>query len=205
MTARDDILGRVRRLRPTVLPLPELPAFARGGSGRPAGRFDDFAAALERMGGKLAEPPADGDVAALVARLFPAAGVICSAVPEVAGTRPLAAVRAPQELGDVDIGIVRAAFGVAETGSVLLSERELRVEALGFLAQHLVVLLDPARIVATMHDAYHALANDAAFARARYLIFMTGPSATADIEGVLIHGAQGVRSLTLVPVAAPAG
>jgi L-lactate dehydrogenase complex protein LldG len=27
---------------------------------------------------------------------------------------------------------------------------------------------------------------------------MTGPSATADIEGVLIHGAQGVRSLTVV-------
>jgi L-lactate dehydrogenase complex protein LldG len=30
---------------------------------------------------------------------------------------------------------------------------------------------------------------------------MTGPSATADIEGVLIHGAQGIRSLTVVPVA----
>jgi L-lactate dehydrogenase complex protein LldG len=28
---------------------------------------------------------------------------------------------------------------------------------------------------------------------------MTGPSATADIEGVLIRGAQGVRSLKLIP------
>ncbi len=27
---------------------------------------------------------------------------------------------------------------------------------------------------------------------------MTGPSATADIEGVLIHGAQGMRTLTIV-------
>ena len=36
---------------------------------------------------------------------------------------------------------------------------------------------------------------------ARYGVFMTGPSATADIEGVLIHGAQGIRSLTVVPVA----
>jgi L-lactate dehydrogenase complex protein LldG len=32
---------------------------------------------------------------------------------------------------------------------------------------------------------------------------MTGPSATADIEGVLIRGAQGIRSLTVVLVAAP--
>ena len=31
---------------------------------------------------------------------------------------------------------------------------------------------------------------------------MTGPSATADIEGVLIRGAQGIRTLTVVPAAA---
>ena len=31
---------------------------------------------------------------------------------------------------------------------------------------------------------------------------MTGPSATADIEGVLVRGAQGIRTLTVVPAAA---
>ena len=36
------------------------------------------------------------------------------------------------------------------------------------------------------------------FRSARYAVFHTGPSATADIEGVLIHGAQGVRSLTVI-------
>lgn len=38
-----------------------------------------------------------------------------------------------------------------------------------------------------------------------YAAFHTGPSATADIEGVLIHGAQGERSLSvlLVPLSAP--
>jgi L-lactate dehydrogenase complex protein LldG len=60
-------------------------------------------------------------------------------------------------------------------------------------------LLDPARVVATLHDAY----LDEAFRHARYTILMTGPSATADIEGVLIHRAQGVRSLTVVPCPAP--
>jgi L-lactate dehydrogenase complex protein LldG len=34
-----------------------------------------------------------------------------------------------------------------------------------------------------------------------YACFHTGPSATADIEGVLIHGAQGVRSLSVLPIA----
>jgi L-lactate dehydrogenase complex protein LldG len=38
-----------------------------------------------------------------------------------------------------------------------------------------------------------------------YAAFHTGPSATADIEGVLIHGAQGVRSLFVLPIARATG
>jgi L-lactate dehydrogenase complex protein LldG len=92
---------------------------------------------------------------------------------------------------------VRAAFGVAETGSIALTERELGVNTLGYLAQHLIVLLDPADIVINIHHAYHR----PEFKTARYCVFHTGPSATADIEGVLIHGAQGVRSLAILPLA----
>jgi L-lactate dehydrogenase complex protein LldG len=43
------------------------------------------------------------------------------------------------------------------------------------------------------------------FRDVRYAALVTGPSATADIEGVLIRGAQGVRSLTVVWVAEPQG
>jgi L-lactate dehydrogenase complex protein LldG len=123
---------------------------------------------------------------------------VCSATAEVKGNRPLARVRRPADLDDVDVGVVRAVFGVAETGSVWLSEAQFGINALGFLSQHLVVLLDPARIVANLHHAY----QDRGFREARYSVLMTGPSATADIEGVLIHGAQGIRSLTVVPVTA---
>ena len=98
------------------------------------------------------------------------------------------------ELDDVDVGVVRAAFGVAETGSVWLTEAQFGVIALEFLSQHLVVLLDPALIVDNLHDAYRQRGQF----DASYGVLMTGPSATADIEGILIHGAQGIRSLTIV-------
>ena len=196
MSSRDEILARVRANQPTPRPLPEVPLFD---AGRPAS-LAAFKASLARMGGKFAEAPADGDLDALVRRLFPAANVVCSATPECAGNRALADVRKPADLDDVDVGIVRAAFGVAETGSVWLSEVQFGVNALGFLSQHLVVLLDPARIVVNLHHAYH----ERGFHDARYAVLMTGPSATADIEGILIHGAQGIRSLTVVPVPIPA-
>jgi L-lactate dehydrogenase complex protein LldG len=67
------------------------------------------------------------------------------------------------------------------------------VNALGVLSQHLVVLLDPADIVGTMHDAYDRLD----LAASSYGVFMAGPSATGDIEGVIVHGAQGARTLTV--------
>jgi L-lactate dehydrogenase complex protein LldG len=188
MSAREDILARVRRNQPEAVALPAMPAFPV-----PAGPLADrFRAAVTRMGGKTVEV-APADLPTVAQLLFPQAKVIASATPEVAGNRDLAGVRRPSDLADVDVGVVRAAFGVAETGSVWLTHRELGVDTIAFLSQHLVVLLDPAQIVATMHDAY---AQRARFG-ARYGVFMTGPSATADIEGVLIHGAQGIRSLTV--------
>lgn len=195
MTTRDELLGRIRQSQPEARPLPALPEFAA-----PTATLGAFQAALERMGGRWAEPPANEDLNAWLGATFPQAAVICSATPELRGTRALDPGQPPATLADVDVGIVRAVLGVAETGSVLLTEAQLGVEAVGFLPQHLVVLLDPARIVPTLHQAY----ADPAFGLARYAVFLTGPSATADIEGVLIHGAQGVRSLTVLPVAAAA-
>jgi L-lactate dehydrogenase complex protein LldG len=195
VTSRDAILAAVRANQPAPEPpIPGIPLFER--TSRPL--LEEFQENLMSMGGKIAPALDGGGLDGLVRSLVPDAAVICSATPEVRGTRALDSSADPAGLADVDVGVVRAAFGVAETGSVWLSEEELKVNALAYLAQHLVVLLDPTRIVGNLHQAY----RDPRFKTARYAVLVTGPSATADIEGVLIHGAQGVRSLTvaLVPL-----
>jgi L-lactate dehydrogenase complex protein LldG len=128
MSTRDEILERVRRNQPPAIALPALPSFAAG----PGPLLERFKAGVLRMGGKVADPPADGDLAALVARLFPDAKVVCSATPEVPGNRPLAAVRSPADLHDVDVGVVRAVFGVAETGSVWITGMQFKVNSWAF-------------------------------------------------------------------------
>jgi L-lactate dehydrogenase complex protein LldG len=195
MSARDDILASIRANRPQMIrTVPDVPLFD---AGRPASLLPAFKESLERMGGLFLDPPAAGDLLAPARMKIAGAKVVCSTVPEVVGNRDIGGIRAPQELADVDFAIVRAAFAVAETGSVLLSDSELHVNALAYLAQHLIVLLDPADIVVNIHHAYRR----PEFRSRRYASFHTGPSATADIEGVLIHGAQGVRSLSVLPLA----
>lgn len=196
MSSRDFILEQVRRNQPEPTPLPEVPLFDRAFAASP---FTVFTAALERMGGVVVELPAEMSVDSLIRSRFPNAQVVCSATPEVQGTRPLDPAAEPGTLADVDVGVVRGVFGVAETGSIYLSEKEYGVNTLGFLSQHLVVLLDPTAIFPNLHHAYH----HRGFFEARYSVLMTGPSATADIEGILIRGAQGIRSFTVVATAAP--
>ena len=148
------------------------------------------------MGGVFLDPPVSGDPLAPVRAKIANAKIVCLTVSEIAGNRDIAGVSKPQDLADVDFAIVRASFGVAETGSVL-SDADPRVNAVAYLAQHLIVLPDPADIVVNLHHAYRR----PEFRDRHYASFHTGPSATADIEGVLIHGAQGVRSLSVLPIA----
>jgi len=195
MTSRDQIRASIRANLPRVeRPLPVVPLFD---DQPPASLIEAFKANLERMGGLFLEPPTSGDPLVPVRQKITGAKVVCSTVPEISGNRDIAKVKATQELADIDFAIVRACFAVAETGSVLLSESELQVNAVAYLAQHLIVLLDPADIVANLHHAYRR----PEFRERHYASFHTGPSATADIEGVLIHGAQGVRSLSVLPIA----
>ena len=196
MSSRDDILASIRARRPTLeRPLPPVPLFD---DKPPASLLEAFKESLERMGGVFLDPPKSGDVLAPVRTKTADAKVVCSTVPEIVGNRDVTGTGAPRDLADVDIAIVRASFAVAETGSVLLNEKNLRVNAVAYLAQHLIVLLDPSDIVVNLHHAYRR----PEFRSGHYACFHTGPSATADIEGVLIHGAQGVRSLSVLPIAA---
>lgn len=190
MANRETFLARIRAAQPAPEALPEVPLFDS-----PAGDVRErFSAALKLMGGREAQAQHADDVRALILERFGGEASVASAAPEVAGTRAIDANTQPASLENVDVGVVRARFGVAETGSLWFSESEYVVNALGYLVQHLVVLLDPAQLVAGLQDAYRR--DD--FRHARYAVLVTGPSATADIEGVLIQGAQGVRSLTLV-------
>lgn len=198
MSARETILTSVRSHLPKpAVPLPDVPSSFSVPGQNVKGVLETFRKQLVEMGGRWFDVVDAAAVRRKIAELYPSAKVVCSAVPEVLGTRRVQDVRDPHDLNDVDVGVIRSRLGVAEAGAVWLTQDDLVVNALGVLSQHLVVLLDPAAVVSTMHDAYQRMN----LAASPYGLFMAGPSATGDIEGVIIHGAQGARSLTVLLVA----
>jgi L-lactate dehydrogenase complex protein LldG len=190
MTARESILQDVRNNLPTSRTLPMVPKFhSETAPDLPL----VFVQSLKKMAGESGtEYPADFD--AFLRTRFPAAKRLCSAVSEYAGTCTPADFQHWSDASDIDVTVVRSPLGVAETGSVLLSEREFQVNSIGFLAHDIVILLDPRDIVENIHDAYaHPY-----FQGTGYCLLMSGPSGSGDIGAVTVHPAQASMTLTVV-------
>ncbi|HEY4184585.1 MAG TPA: LUD domain-containing protein [Polyangia bacterium] len=86
---------------------------------------------------------------------------------------------------DYRFGITRARAAIAETGSLILDDAGTATR-LGALAPWIhVAVLAPDRILPDVGTAIAALGDDP------NVIFCTGPSKTADVEGILIEGVHG--------------
>jgi L-lactate dehydrogenase complex protein LldG len=192
--SRNTILDSVRANQPATQPMPTIPHFH---TNQPADLVTTFCESIARMAGVVVTDLLNEDVPDLDSFLrakFPDAKVFCSAIPEYAGTIKPASLNHWSEASTIDICILRSPMGVAETGSILLSDIELQVNTIAFLAHDLVVLLDPKQIVENIHDAY----EHPYFKLRPYSVLMTGPSGSGDISGITVHPAQGVKTLTVI-------
>ncbi|MFO7961268.1 MAG: LutC/YkgG family protein [Actinomycetota bacterium] len=93
------------------------------------------------------------------------------------------------DVADVPVAIVAGVMAVAETGSVLVAEHELRDRVVTMLCQRLLQVVAVEDIVDRLEDAAGWLAQRGG--QAAFASLMTGPSRTADIERSLTIGVQG--------------
>ncbi|AIM35337.1 lactate utilization protein C [Sphingobacterium sp. SG20118] len=190
MSSLDELLAAIRQNLPDQkVDYPELPTFEKQGTNLK----EQFIVNLGLAGGDTYDVSSIAEAQQIMRDTLPNAAVTCSATLEWEGNKKLTAIAHPRDLDDVDLGIIRAEFGVAEMGMVWLTENSLQVNSLGFLSQHLAILLDPDLITENMHTAYREID----FKASTYGCFVMGPSATADIGAYLVRGAQGARSLTV--------
>lgn len=92
-------------------------------------------------------------------------------------------------LAACDLGVTEVDFALPETGTLgLLSSRE-KPRAVSLLPRVHLAILQPAALRADLHEVF-AEAKDQG-----YLILITGPSRTADIELTVTLGVHGPQSL----------
>ncbi len=101
------------------------------------------------------------------------------------------------DFSNVTVAIMKGEFGVAENGAIWLTDANMVDQALPYICEHLVLIINKNSIVPTLHEAYEKIGT------CPYTLgtFLAGPSKTADIEQSLVLGAHGSKSLIvfLVP------
>ena len=96
------------------------------------------------------------------------------------------------------VGVVRAAKGIAQTGTCIVVTDDESVRLDTMLPEVSVILLNRADILPDLPSAAPFLRAEQTQGRASYVSFITGPSRTADIERVSAIGVHGPLELHIV-------
>jgi L-lactate dehydrogenase complex protein LldG len=101
------------------------------------------------------------------------------------------------ELEKCDVGVSECDALVAQTGSVLVTNRSAGGRALSVLPPHHIVLARREQLVADLPAAFDLLKQKYSGNYPSMISFITGPSRTGDIERILVLGAHGPKRLTI--------
>ncbi|MFF0688451.1 lactate utilization protein C [Streptomyces albogriseolus] len=209
MSSRERILGRVRRALADVPPGEDAPVardYLREHGERTveetvdllAENLADYRAVVHRTDA--------GSLPGVVAGLLAARGAATVLVPPGLDTGWLAAAEVtrvpdeagstPRELDRVDSVLTACAVAIAETGTIVLdgSPDQGRRRISLVPDHHICVVRVPDQVVASVPQALERLDP------ARPLTWISGPSATSDIELDRVEGVHGPRTLEVVLV-----
>ena len=197
-SARDEVLARVRAALRDV-PAGEAPEPARyepppAPAGDPVQRF------AERVADYRATVREADDLAATIARVCDEHGARRIGVPAELPWRPDAIELvedrglSARELDALDGALTGCALAIAETGTIVLDggERSGR-RALTLVPDLHLCVVERAQVVATVPEAIRALEG-----RRGPFTFVSGPSATSDIELDRVEGVHGPRRLEVL-------
>jgi L-lactate dehydrogenase complex protein LldG len=207
MSAREEVLGRIRTALGEHRPEVEVPRDYRTADDRPAeqqldvlvDRLEDYKASVLRCGpDRVGATVAAALDAGLGAGWAPGSVVVAPGVP--AGWRPDGAReddgRPAVELAAFAATLTGIAVAIAETGTLVLDGGPLSGRrAISLLPDCLVCVVEAGQVVGGVPEALPRLDPNAP------LTMVSGPSATSDIELQRVEGVHGPRTLVVVLVA----
>lgn len=213
VSARDQILGSIRRSLGREGPLPDDNQRALDhrlthpeAHTRPAcedDRVQRFRLQLEAAGGSVQRVPDIEEVTTAVTEYLQRQQLPARLV--AGSDTPLDRIEWPATLtvehraaqGDDRVSVTTALLGVAETASLLMVSQPSSPTTLNFLPDHHIVVLDAARLVPHLEDAWRVL-RERWPVLPRTVNLISGPSKTGDVEQTIQLGAHGPRRLHVI-------
>jgi L-lactate dehydrogenase complex protein LldG len=191
MSSKEQILQKIKQNQPDfVTELPDLNVLG-------SERFDipeTYKTVLKGIGGDFEEVTGYDEVIAIIKNNYLLNKRIISTIPELSEIASLNWKNDdPHSLEDVELTIIKAHFGVAENSALWVTDDILGQRVAPFITQYLAIVVNKKDIIATMHQAYDKIGNQAY----GFGTFIAGPSKTADIEQSLVLGAHGARGLVV--------
>ncbi len=209
--SRDLILNKVRTALgrsagqvpapppPPLLTVPEEPL---------AARMDRFCAALEKLNGKTYRAESKQDARAYAERLLAGRRGIASNAPILArcGITTLAGVESGftdrlalrERCVNYEVGITSATYALAETGTLVLFSSTEEARMVSLLPPVHLAIVSRTQLLTGLDELLSIVPNPAN--RASSMVFITGPSRTADIEQFLVRGVHGPGEIHVVLV-----
>ncbi len=89
------------------------------------------------------------------------------------------------KINEYTFGITKATAGIAESGTIMLSDRDTSARLAALAPWIHIAVIDEADIIESLGEAIQRFGDDPS------IVFATGPSKTADVEGILIEGVHG--------------
>lgn len=90
-----------------------------------------------------------------------------------------------EEIDTIDFGITAATSVIAETGTIILKDRDTTNRLAALAPWVHIAVAKSVNIHRTLLDAIEAFGDDP------NIVMVTGPSKTADVEGIMIEGVHG--------------
>ncbi len=212
MTARDNILGRIRTALGRTAPLTEQQSSQMRAKLRehPRGPLPGmhwellprFRERCEGLSSTVDQVASLAEVPAAVARYLRQNGLPLQAVcwPELGALEWAAAglrMEARPARESDKVGVTGAYCGIAETGTLMLLSGAHTHPVTSLLPDTHIAVVAAARLLRSMEDGWDLLRSEHG-ALPRQVAFVSGPSRTADIEMTLVLGIHGPYRVHIV-------
>lgn len=171
-------------------------------------RIVQFTAALEQLGGHVQRAGNPAAAHSAVEAILHGCSAIASnapflaecGIPEIAGVQ--SGLHDPQQMrqaaASAGVGVTSADYALADTGTLVMLASPIEARLISLLPPVHVAVVPQSRILTDLDELFMMLPKPAD--QTSSLVFITGPSRTADIEQILVRGVHGPGAVHVIIV-----